>query len=312
MASRMRSSDATPGAPWLSIGELSEATGLGIETLRAWERRYGRPRPLRLPSGHRRYDQADVPALRRVAEAVAWGRRPSEVLRLAAPALERLLETLGPRSGAGAGKEVEELLELVKAFRGAELRASLRRLARRLGPRAFVERCAEPLGALVGRRWADGTLSIRHEHFATEALFEVVAGLPERRRRRADAPFLLFTTLPGERHGLGCVVAALVARSRGARADVLGADTPLVEIASAALEGGARGVGVSVSLATGGVATDRRLASLRGLLPPDVALVVGGRGARGPRRAPRGVTFAAGLAELETWVDERLASSRGP
>lgn len=44
----------------MTIGELAAATGVGAATLRAWERRHGFPEPLRLPSGHRRYDEALV------------------------------------------------------------------------------------------------------------------------------------------------------------------------------------------------------------------------------------------------------------
>ncbi|MEC7923352.1 MAG: MerR family DNA-binding transcriptional regulator, partial [Planctomycetota bacterium] len=39
----------------VSIASVSRETGIGIETLRQWERRYGKPAPVRLPSGHRRY-----------------------------------------------------------------------------------------------------------------------------------------------------------------------------------------------------------------------------------------------------------------
>ena len=38
--------------------------------MRIWERRYGRPEAVRLPSGHRRYTDAQVTWLRRVAEAL--------------------------------------------------------------------------------------------------------------------------------------------------------------------------------------------------------------------------------------------------
>ena len=44
----------------LSIGELAAATGVAVPTLRAWERRYGRPAPARLRSGHRRYGPEQV------------------------------------------------------------------------------------------------------------------------------------------------------------------------------------------------------------------------------------------------------------
>lgn len=82
---------------WLSIGEVAEATGLSPDVLRVWERRYGVPKPQRTPSGHRRYDAAELPRLREVAEALAQGLRPSGVLNVARfegpPALPRA-ETL--------------------------------------------------------------------------------------------------------------------------------------------------------------------------------------------------------------------------
>lgn len=53
------------GVP-LSIGDLAEATGVSTATLRIWETRHGFPVPTRLESGHRRYGEADVDAVRRV------------------------------------------------------------------------------------------------------------------------------------------------------------------------------------------------------------------------------------------------------
>ncbi len=54
-----RSRPATPDAlapsdkAFVSIGGLSRATGVPIETLRTWELRYGFPKSVRKPSGHR-------------------------------------------------------------------------------------------------------------------------------------------------------------------------------------------------------------------------------------------------------------------
>ena len=45
--------------PSLTIGELAERTGLSPTTLRMWEQRHGFPTPVRLPSGHRRYEESD-------------------------------------------------------------------------------------------------------------------------------------------------------------------------------------------------------------------------------------------------------------
>lgn len=57
-----------PAATPLTIGDLAAQTGLSPQLLRTWETRYGFPAPTRLPSGHRRYTDADVRAVRRVLE----------------------------------------------------------------------------------------------------------------------------------------------------------------------------------------------------------------------------------------------------
>jgi MerR family transcriptional regulator, light-induced transcriptional regulator len=50
----------------LSIGDLADRTGVAPATLRMWESRHGFPRPRRLVSGHRRYDEGDVELVRQV------------------------------------------------------------------------------------------------------------------------------------------------------------------------------------------------------------------------------------------------------
>ncbi len=50
----------------LTISDLARRTGLTTATLRTWEARHGFPRPSRLRSGHRRYDEQDVALVRQV------------------------------------------------------------------------------------------------------------------------------------------------------------------------------------------------------------------------------------------------------
>jgi len=57
----------------LTIGQFVERTGVPEGTLRMWERRYGFPSPERLPSGHRRYSDAEVALVRRVASERSAG-----------------------------------------------------------------------------------------------------------------------------------------------------------------------------------------------------------------------------------------------
>lgn len=95
-----------------SIGEAATATGLGESTLRMWEARHGFPSPKRRVSGHRRYSEAEVEALRRAVSlrraglslplAIERSRQPIEgtrslhaMLRADHPELE--LQTLSRR-----------------------------------------------------------------------------------------------------------------------------------------------------------------------------------------------------------------------
>ncbi|CAN5320806.1 hypothetical protein BH18ACT9_BH18ACT9_02150 [soil metagenome] len=77
---------AAPSSASITIGDLARRTGLTPAVIRVWETRHGFPRPHRLESGHRRYDESDVElvqgVLRRreagirlevaIAEAAAW------------------------------------------------------------------------------------------------------------------------------------------------------------------------------------------------------------------------------------------------
>ena len=293
---------APPESDHFSIGDVADATGITPETLRVWERRYGRPKALRLPSGHRRYTAEQIRWLRRVAEALARGHRPHKVVSLDEAALDALLApaTTGETMPAGAA----QVLELIRGFDAVELKA---RLSEEWDPDRHVAFLAEwiaPIIRMVGRSWADGELEIRHEHFASEVLQDVLRSARNDYPVPTEEPRVVLTTLSGETHGLGLQMAALSCAAHGVPYRLLGVDTPNEEIVRAASELVVGMVAISVSLATGGVDTDRTIAELRKLLPADVQLVIGGGGARGVRRGPRGVTY---VESLEAW-DELVAA----
>lgn len=54
-----------------SISEVAAMVGLTTFTVRAWEKRYGIPKPARTASAHRRYTIDDVELLRRVKQGVS-------------------------------------------------------------------------------------------------------------------------------------------------------------------------------------------------------------------------------------------------
>jgi DNA-binding transcriptional MerR regulator len=287
----------------LSVGQVAEQTGISPATLRIWERRYGEPEPVRLPSGHRRYTPEQVRRLRRIAEAMSRGHRAGKLLRQTDAELDELLATLTPETASPDRERV--WFEMVTSFRGRELFAQLLAEGRDEDPVAFLDGVLAPFLAMVGRKWADGELDIRHEHSASQIVEDVLRHL----RLEIDAaqppvagrPVVL-TTLSGERHSLGLLMAALVLRAEAVPHHLLGVDTPVAEIVRTAEELDAPAVGISVTLASGGVDTDRILSDLRDQLAPAIGIVVGGDGSRKPRRGPRGVSYVKNLAEFRTWM----------
>lgn len=285
-----------------SIGRLAEFTGIAVDTLRKWELRYGYPKARRLPSGHRRYGWEEARRLRRISEAIQRGVPVRSAVTASEEGLEGLLAGLIlPKPPV---EETQAWLGLVRAYDKRGFALALEHAAERLGIDQFLEQALAPWLTELGAQWTRGEVDIRHEHFATEVTIDVLRSLLARYGTADRGPRVVFATLPGEVHVIGLWMGALAAAVAGADTRLLGSNMPLDEIVRASSELNAQAVAVSISLATGGVLTDRRLAALRDLLPSGVQLMAGGDGARGPRRGPRGVVYFERFSRLSNWVSE--------
>ena len=299
----------------LSIGALSRATRIPVETIRTWEQRYGSPVPMRKPSGHRLYPASAVEHLRRVGRLLAHGHRPGEILPLSLPELDRLL-TLSepveapssPFSGPAAideGQVAGTIERLMRAALDLDRRAIVQVLQSSwagLGPLQFLERVATPFMVAVGVAWGEGRLEVRHEHFASACLSDFLHGVREPFDQQASGPRVVAATLPGETHEGGLLMTSVLMAVRGHRVLYLGLNTPTEQIAQAARGGDAEAVAISVSAAMPRARAADDVARLRKALPRRMGLWVGGAGAPPPGR---GVERFASLTEL----DERLRPS---
>lgn len=274
----------------LSIGDICSETGLSADVVRVWERRYGFPVPVRLPSGHRRYRQEDLHRLRLMAEAVAQGHRPALVVRSGEAALKRLLI---PRDNP----RVERLFEAARAMDTEGLRGLLRESIEQLGWKPFLQQVVAPLLDRVGMAWAEGTIDIHHEHLVTEVLEDLLRQLRLECRTLPGRSSVLLSTLPGERHRLGLLMAALAYASQGTRTELLGVDLPVASIAQAARTLQVDRVAVSLSIQSSGETTRRLLLDLKERLPAGCRLLIGGQGAARTRKID-GVERMSGLDVL--------------
>lgn len=302
--------DADPGAR-LSIGALSRATGVPVETLRTWEARYGFPVPERKPSGHRVYPTASIPRLLRIAEALARGHRAGQVVAASDSDLDELLQVTpaappAPAMAPPSMRSTEVLLDHVERFDADRLtRALLGEWARR-EPVDFLEHVIAPLVRAVGQAWEERRLEVRHEHFLSERVGDLLRSLRLPLEERARGPLVVLGSLPGESHGLGLQMVALVLAAAGCRLLFLGTEVPPDQIATLARDLGARALGLSISAATGGAASNAQLRRLRAALPRRIQLLVGGAGA--PKKS-EGIEVITDLAALDAWARQRVARS---
>jgi hypothetical protein len=243
-----------------------------------------------------------VPRLRRIAEAMRRGHRAAEVLGAPEDVLDALLEAMPafPQSGVhGEAADPADLLALVGTFNADALKRVLLGDWARLGPLQFLERRAGPLLTEVGNAWSDGRLDVRHEHFASSVVGDLLRAVRAPLDDRAAGPVAALATLPGELHGLGLQMCALVFALAGWRALILGVDTPIGQVAALVREAPVSAVAVSCvrRSRTGALET------LRESLPRRVPLLVGGAGAPSP--PPRGIERLPDLGALDRWVQTR-------
>lgn len=295
----------------LSIGALSRATGIPVETLRTWEARYGFPTPERKPSGHRVYSLASVPRLRRIAEALSRGHRAGEVVAATDESVAALLSaTAAPAPGprplpVEPSERRSHILHAVEAFDTDRLTRTLLQEWARLGPLDFLTACLGPLLREIGDAWEAGRLEIRHEHFFSERVGDLLRSLRLPFEERAAGPLVVCSSLPGESHSLGLQMAALALAVAGCRILFVGTEVPPAEVASLAKDLNARAVAVSVSRASRGAGMATQIAHLRRLMSRRIGLVIGGDGA--PPSRP-GVEVIQDLAALDAW-GRRLATT---
>lgn len=286
----------------LTIQQLSQELGIGVDTLRVWERRFGFPLPERDGRGHRLYPVDQVESLRTIKKLQSLGHRPKQIFAMNPADRRRLLHRHQPPL------ERSDLDELVVNMPAAALAEELRRYLHKQGLHGFIHDVAVPLIDIMDRRWVDGSLTITREHLLSDALTELLKEqLPQQQNPRGK---MIFLTLSGERHKLGLLMSAALFHCEGLECLLVNEELPLNEVALMVTQHGADAVAISFSVHSSSRQAKLDLAKLRKQLPPRIKIVAGGYALRHGMRLP-GIYVCADLKSIKALCDREFPSS-GP
>ncbi|NTX06262.1 MULTISPECIES: cobalamin-dependent protein [Myxococcus] len=199
----------------LRIRTIARLTGIREATLRAWERRYGFPRPMRSEgNNYRVYSREEVEAIRRVARLIELdGLAVSEAI---AQVVASPVKTM-PR----AERHQERFWAAVMLLDGDEVSRVLDEAQEAMDVDTYCDGFLMPLLREMSAR-----LDVAREHLASgyvrQRLRQVLSSLES----TANGPRALLACLAGDFHEGGLLGLGVQLKRKGWRVTMLGADTP--------------------------------------------------------------------------------------
>jgi DNA-binding transcriptional MerR regulator len=295
------------GGVEFSIKAVSQATGLTVATLRAWERRYGIIEPRRNQSGHRVYSAWDVSRLRRLRETTDRGHPISKIAHLSDEDLGFLLaETREQPVNSPASRGfVDRILASVEKYEPDECDQAIALAFALLPVSEVISAVLSPALWEVGDRWHRGEFTVGQERLISSAVRRQLSSLLNTYSTLAQGSTVVFATVSGELHELGILMHAALAASRKLRVCYLGADLPPEEIANFAGRVGAAAVAISMVMPDHLDQSLQHLAALRRSLPAGVEIWIGGATSTliDPARFPSGSILMPSRRDFEQRVD---------
>lgn len=294
--------DPSSHATW-SIADVERDTGLGKDTLRVWERRYGFPSPLRDASGERAYPLEQLQRLRLIKRLMDADYRPGKVVPLSVDELQEKIDALGMTAHDDIVHDKNEMLSPEKerewilwlAENKTQLiKQSLQQQILRQGLGPVVDSMVAPLCGLVGMAWMRGEISVYQEHLFTETLQtvlrEAIASVDAAAQGQGQRPRVLLTTTPNELHGLGLLMAECHFALESCQRFFLGTSTPISDILQAIEDLQIDVLALSFSPYATRKDLVENLHQLRSQLPEAIEIWVGGTAAHNNGRfLPKGV-----------------------
>jgi methanogenic corrinoid protein MtbC1 len=268
-------------APLYNTAAVVQRTGVPATTFRAWERRYGYPKPRRNEGGRRLYSEHDMQAIRWLSDQTTHGvaiSRAVDMLRGGHGGPESVTAEVPARGGRSfevVRAELSQALLALNADRGELILSEAFAL---FSVEAVCLHVLQPLLVEVGDRWHAGELSVAEEHYVSSFVRGRLFLLLQAYQTPDSRGPLVFTACaPDEWHEVGILIVSIFLSRRGYAVRYLGPNLPLEGLAAIV----ARHHPAVVALSAQSRETARKLRGAARALqeggPPHPRLVFGGQ-----------------------------------
>jgi DNA-binding transcriptional MerR regulator len=231
--------------PTFNLKVVVRETGLKPDTLRAWERRYGIPRPERTEGGHRLYSQRDIETLKWMVARQDEGLSISRAMEM-----WRQLEAEGQDPLQAMTTAQIPFIEAITASPTGDVLKNVRQAwvsacmlfdeaqAEQIISQAFAlypvdTVCFEVLQkglAEVGEGWYRGEITVQQEHFISELAIRRLEALITTSPPPIRPGRVLVGCPPQEEHVFSTLLLTLLLRRRGWNVIYLGANVPAMRL----------------------------------------------------------------------------------
>lgn len=209
-----------------SIKELEKFSGVKAHTIRTWEKRYGLIKPRRTSTNVRLYSDSDLRKIMNVAIASNSGLRISNIAKLSADQLAKMVQTGSPK-GRALASPIEKLILATVSMDEHLFIRELTKIERARGFESAVVEVLYPLLEKIGLLWQTGQVTPAQEHFVSnlirQKMFVAIDSLPIPKKSAHKA--ILY--LPEhEFHEIGLLFYHYLVRYRGHSGYYLGQSVP--------------------------------------------------------------------------------------
>jgi DNA-binding transcriptional MerR regulator len=227
---------AVSGEPIYNAKAVTRQTGVTPATLRAWERRYGVLLPDRTAGGHRLYSARDIAAIKWLRQHIEQGMTISRAVALLQHQLGRAAFVPQVQVLAEAPQPARSLdtirTDLYEALIDFDEAAADEVLSEAYALHPIEAVCVSVIQvvlAQLGHAWAQGKITVAHEHFASNYLRRKLLALIDAGPSTRPGAIAIGAA-PADMHEMGILLLSIFLRRRGWHVVYLGQAVPLEDL----------------------------------------------------------------------------------